>query len=330
LERGRTSLFMHELLEKLAPGSTVLDLGCGNGSFRYADFAALKIYALDQTEPAKLDEFPPNVEFRQSAAEVLPYSDETFDLVIGNFVFEHVADFPAALLEAERVLKVGGLLYMSVPNSRSFEDDLYRALFAGGGHLQRHTFESIMHQVYRHTDLKLISYADWPAGFTFWEEHEALRTFVFSVVESAKRSSGLDLRARSNYIFLFRREEGLGYRQVARVCTYCGSGNGIDQPVEAADAPWQCRSCGRENRRGTLTLGERERIEQDMRALWRRYPHLQPLGYGQHGTLEEIKSLSPQELEELRRLAWLSHRLRNSKIGSLVSRMVKRWTGYSV
>lgn len=177
--------------------------------------------------------------------------------------------------------------------------------------------------------MKLISYADWPAGFTFWEEHEALRTFVFSVVESVKRSSGLDLRARSNYIFLFRREEGLGYRQVARVCTYCGAGDGIDQPVEADDTPWQCRSCGRENRGGLLALGERAQIEQDMRALWKRYPHLQPLGYGQHGTLEEIESLSPQELDELRRLAWLSYKLRNSRIGSLVSRMIKRWMGAS-
>ena len=327
--RGQTPLFMHELLEKLAPGSTVLDLGCGNGSFCYAHFPALKIYALDQTKPAKLDEFPPKVEFRQGTAEVLPYADETFDLTIGNFVFEHF-DFPAALLEVERVLKVGGLLYMSVPNSRSFEDNLYRAMFAGGGHWQRHTFESIMHQVYRHTGLKLVSYADWPAGFTFWEENEALRSFVFSVVESVKRSSGLDLRARSNYIFLFRREESLGYRQVARVCTYCGAGDGIDQPAEADDAPWRCRSCGRENRGGALTLGEREQIEQDMRALWKRYPHVQPLGYDRHVTFEKIKPLSPQELDELRRLSWLSHRLRNSRIGLLVWRMVKRWIAYSV
>ena len=94
-----------------------------------------------------------------------------------------------------------------------------------------------MHQVYRCTGLKLISYDDWPAGFTFWEEHEVLRDFVFSVVESVKQSSSLDLRARSNCIFLFRREESLGYRQVARVCTYCGSGDGIDQPAEADDAP---------------------------------------------------------------------------------------------
>ncbi|HID62293.1 MAG TPA: class I SAM-dependent methyltransferase [Anaerolineae bacterium] len=311
IPRERTALFMDELLVSLEPGGTVLDLGCGNGSFCYADFPALKIYALDQTRPAKLDEFPPNVKFRQGTAEALPYPDETFDLVIGNFVFEHFADFPAALLETERVLKVGGLLYMSVPNYRSFEDNLYRTLFAGGGHLQRHTFESIVHQVYRCTSLKLISYADWPAGFTFWEEHEVLRSFVFSVVESIKRSSGLDLRARSNYILLFRREEGLGYRQVARVCTYCGAGDGIDQSVEADDAPWRCRSCGRENRGGALTLGERERIEQDMRALWKRYPHLQPLGYGQHGALEEMELLSPQELDELRRLSWLSYKVTN-------------------
>ncbi len=71
--------------------------------------------------------------FQQGAAEELPFPDELFDLIIANLVFEHTSDFVRAISEAERVLARGGSLYMSVPNAKSFEDELYRALFAGEG-----------------------------------------------------------------------------------------------------------------------------------------------------------------------------------------------------
>src|SRR5436190_10711250 len=134
---------MDELLARVPAGGRVLDLGCGRGSFPYGKFPHLRIDALDEFA-APDPPFPAHARYRQGHAEALPYGDASFDLVITNFVMEHVRDFPAALDQIARVLAPGGHFYMAVPNARSFEDALYRSLYLGGGHLQRHTFESVM------------------------------------------------------------------------------------------------------------------------------------------------------------------------------------------
>ncbi len=111
---------MYELLGVLLPGARVLDMGCGNGSFPYSDYPALQITALDLQEPTAASGWPANAAFQRGVAEVLPFPDESFDLVIGNFVFEHTTDFARAIAEAGRVLFFGSWLYLSVPNARSF------------------------------------------------------------------------------------------------------------------------------------------------------------------------------------------------------------------
>lgn len=52
----------------------------------------------------------------QSSAEELPFSDNTFDVVHSNHVFEHLADPQKACMEAFRVLKKGGIFFLEVPN----------------------------------------------------------------------------------------------------------------------------------------------------------------------------------------------------------------------
>ena len=46
--------------------------------------------------------------FEQIDAQSIPYPDETFDIVIANFMLYHVPDRPKALQEIHRVLKNGG------------------------------------------------------------------------------------------------------------------------------------------------------------------------------------------------------------------------------
>lgn len=51
-----------------------------------------------------------------------PFPNEYFDLIIADQVFEHLALDPVyALYEANRVLKKGGLIYISIPNGASAE-----------------------------------------------------------------------------------------------------------------------------------------------------------------------------------------------------------------
>lgn len=263
---------MAELLALLPPGARVLDLGCGKGSFAYSEFANLAIDALDEYE-APEEAFPAHVCYQQGRAEALPYPAAAFDLIIANFVLEHVADFPAAIDEVARVLRAGGSFYMAVPNARSFEDALYRGIYAGGGHLQRHSFESVLATVYRQTELKLISYVEWPGGFTFLEDREGLRALTARMVEACREALGVDIRERSNYLFVFQRQQGLGRPIFTAVCRYCGSGTTDDG---APGQEWTCRSCGRHNRLYSAAETTDDRLEADMQALWERYPFLRP------------------------------------------------------
>lgn len=238
----RSPALLHELVGPLPAGSRVLDCGCGDGSFDYALAPQLTIAALDEfVVPSR--RILPHVHYAQGRAEALPYADGIFDLVIANFVMEHVANFAQAISEVARVLREGGQFSMTVPNAESFEDALYRGLYAGGGHLQRHTFESVIATVYRTTPLKLTAYADWPAGFTFLGDHGASRSLVETVVGACREALGVDIRVRSNYLFVFRRERGIGWRTIA-VCGYCGSG--ITDDVDTG-GPWVCPHCGKVN-----------------------------------------------------------------------------------
>ncbi len=102
----------------------ILDNGCGVGEYmtRFAELTS-HIYGLEfdpdhATSASKLGH-----KIVQGAGEDLPFSDETFDLVLSHEVLEHVEDDRAALEEIVRVLRSpnsessgGGRLVLFVPN----------------------------------------------------------------------------------------------------------------------------------------------------------------------------------------------------------------------
>lgn len=264
---------MVDLLASLPPGARVLDLGAGGGSFPYSDYPRVRIAALDPAPPPSSGAFPAHVEYRQGTAERLPYPDRTFNLVIANFVLEHVVGFRAAIDEVARVLTQDGYFYMSVPDARSFEDWMYRGLYAGGDHLQRHTVESVLATVYGQTALKLLAYTDWPSGFTFLGEYEGLRALTSALVTACYEALGVDLRARGNYLFVFQLQRGLGRRIFTAVCGYCGSGT--TAPVAIGES-WVCPACGRTNGGTATSALAADQLDTETRALWSQYPILRP------------------------------------------------------
>jgi SAM-dependent methyltransferase len=54
-----------------------------------------------------------NIEFHVADAMNLPYKDSSFDLVVSQNAFEHIPDPLAALKEAVRVTKKGGVIYLT-------------------------------------------------------------------------------------------------------------------------------------------------------------------------------------------------------------------------
>ncbi|MBI4556238.1 MAG: class I SAM-dependent methyltransferase [Candidatus Hydrogenedentes bacterium] len=56
-----------------------------------------------------------------SAEAMTPVPSENYDLAFANYVLEHVPDLPQAAREIHRVLKPGGVLVVSVPNTAAPE-----------------------------------------------------------------------------------------------------------------------------------------------------------------------------------------------------------------
>ena len=77
------------------------------------------------------DLFPQDEHTHKIDLQQIPFSDETFDMVICNHILEHVDDASAALRGMRRVLKRGGRAICQTPFaarlSKTFEDPLLQS-----------------------------------------------------------------------------------------------------------------------------------------------------------------------------------------------------------
>lgn len=111
----------------LQPQSTdsVLNIGCFDGALEYYFLhnKVQKFRGIDLNTSAvavakdwATSKALPSDTFQISAAENLPFEDQSFDKVLCLDVFEHVADEQKTADEIFRVLKPGGTLVLSVPH----------------------------------------------------------------------------------------------------------------------------------------------------------------------------------------------------------------------
>ena len=101
---------------ELAPGTRLLEVGCGAGAVLAVlgqEFPGVRLTGVD-IEPKQLEFARGHLEragveatLAQGDAQALPFADESFDHVWMMWFLEHVADPPAALREARRVLVPG-------------------------------------------------------------------------------------------------------------------------------------------------------------------------------------------------------------------------------
>jgi ubiquinone/menaquinone biosynthesis C-methylase UbiE len=127
----------------------VLEVGCGTAALaaafgeRGADVVATDVSLrwLVLAQKRLSESAAGNVELVACAAEALPFSDESFDVVAASDVIEHVEDPRRFAAESARVLRPGGVLFLATPNRYSLGLEPHVRLW-GVGYLPRPLAES--------------------------------------------------------------------------------------------------------------------------------------------------------------------------------------------
>jgi len=178
------------------PGGTMLDLGCGEGRHIFGlmeKFPDLKCIGLDPHiesldkafEGLKFLESISNTKtnFLSGSAYSLPFSDNSFDLVVCSEVLEHLHDYKDAIKEINRVLKPGGQFLASVP--AEFPEKICWLLSEAyqnqpGGHLRIFKKNKLIKEVAEHNfsfessqRFHSIHSAYWWLRCLFWKSQES-------------------------------------------------------------------------------------------------------------------------------------------------------------
>ena len=178
------------------PEGTMLDLGCGEGRHIFGlmeKFPDLKCIGLDPHiesldkafEGPKFLESISNTKtnFLSGSAYSLPFSDDSFDLVVCSEVLEHLHDYKDAIKEINRVLKPGGQFLASVP--AEFPEKICWLLSEAyqnqpGGHLRIFKKNKLIKEVAEHNfsfessqRFHSIHSAYWWLRCLFWKSQES-------------------------------------------------------------------------------------------------------------------------------------------------------------
>ena len=121
---------VHEILDHLPRNSIVIDLGSGTKSFDYGAYQFVTVRVdIDRFVNCQQDNSV------QADAAQLPFTKNTIHSIVANHSLEHFHDLQGSLNEIRRVLKSQAALFVSVPDSTTITDRLYRWLAEGGGHV---------------------------------------------------------------------------------------------------------------------------------------------------------------------------------------------------
>lgn len=110
----------------------ILDVGSGVGTYyshALARGSNINYYAIDQSA-GMLRQHPAERHVAVGDAQMLPFADGTFDLVMANHMLYHVPNVDLAIIEAQRVLKPDGVFLASTNSVQSMPE--FHALFRRG------------------------------------------------------------------------------------------------------------------------------------------------------------------------------------------------------
>lgn len=102
------------------PGARLLDVGCGAGSFlKKMEKYGMEVYGVDFSKVAVSRARTSGLNVFHGSLEKAKFSDEYFDVITLNHVFEHLHDPLKTLRELKRILKTKGTIIMGVPNANA-------------------------------------------------------------------------------------------------------------------------------------------------------------------------------------------------------------------
>jgi ubiquinone/menaquinone biosynthesis C-methylase UbiE len=116
---NRHELLIDWILDSVAPGANVLDVGANDGSFcpevrRVAEHAG--VFGGVDPDAAKLERNPLLMQRFPGTLEEASIPDCSFDCIYAIYVLEHVAKERAFIRAASRVLRPGGSFFFITPN----------------------------------------------------------------------------------------------------------------------------------------------------------------------------------------------------------------------
>jgi SAM-dependent methyltransferase len=183
----RVGLIRREVESLIKPGSKVLDAGCGDGSLALAlRNKGYTVTALDVSGPGlerlgrrlslekkiKSGGFPEIVYFQASLTS-MPLPDQSFDAAVSGEVLEHLDDDGAAVAELYRVLRPGGLCFVTVPanpNLWSVEDEW-------AGHKRRYQREELL-SLFERAGFTSVDLHHWGWPVTWIYDRFLYRTWI--------------------------------------------------------------------------------------------------------------------------------------------------------
>lgn len=109
-----------DILEKCnnKENQTILDVGCGNGTMLSQVNENNRLYGIDLSQSMiehANNKLKDRAELVVGDAEILPWTDETFDTVLCTFSFHHYPQPQKVLMEMYRVMKREGQLIIADP-----------------------------------------------------------------------------------------------------------------------------------------------------------------------------------------------------------------------
>jgi len=204
-------------------GKEILELGCGRAQKtrllaeggRGRRILALEVDEIQHALNLEIDDLP-NVRFALGGAEKIPAPDHSFDLVFLFKSFHHVPveSMDRALTEIARVLREGGLAYISEPLVRGDFSELLR-LFHDERRVRQEAFTAIERSLGAGT-LELVSQTFFRSPLHIADYAEFERLFIHSTHTRIELTAEAEARVRSRFESL-KTGDGADFEQPLRV-----------------------------------------------------------------------------------------------------------------